>query len=88
MAREGREPGYRGDVATRIGDQVKFRVANVFLWSPEEPLSALPPDAEVYGAVTGFSDSGSEPLLRVSLSVEVVRKQSVIVRLDDLETIG
>lgn len=75
-------PG-RGGIPTRIGDQVKFRTASVFLWTRDEPLSALPPDAEIEGRVVDFSDSGPEP--RAFAVVEVLKKQSVIVRVSELE---
>jgi hypothetical protein len=64
---------------------VKFRAANVFLWPREEPLSALPPDVEVQGRLVGFSDSGLES--RVFGLVEVVKTQTVVVRVSDLEVI-
>jgi hypothetical protein len=72
-------------LATRVGDQVKFRCASVFLWPQEEPISALPPDAEVRGRVVGFSDSGLEH--RVFAMVEVVKTQIVIVRVSELDVI-
>jgi hypothetical protein len=55
------------------------------LWQREEPLSALPLDAEVHGRLVGFSDSGLEP--RVFGLVEVVKTQTVVVRVSDLEVI-
>ena len=70
---------------TRVGDQVKFRAADVFVWPEEEPLSALAPNAEVQGRLVGFSDSGAEQ--RVFAVVEVPRVQNVIVRVSDLEVI-
>lgn len=70
--------------ATRIGDQVRFRTADVFLWPPEDPLSGSPPDAELHGTVVGFSDSGAAS--RVFAVVEVIRKQNIIVRVEDLES--
>jgi hypothetical protein len=75
----------RRHLATRIGDQVKFRLANVFLGPKEEPLYGLPPDAEVQGRLVGFSDSGLEPC--VFGVVEVVKTETVIVRISDLEVI-
>ena len=57
----------------------------MFLWPGEEPLSALPPDAEIRGRLMAFSDSGSEA--RVFAVIELVKKQSVIVPVSDLEVI-
>jgi hypothetical protein len=57
----------------------------VFLWPAEEPLSALPSDAEIHGRVTDFSDSGLEE--RVFAIIEVVKKHSVIVPVSELELI-
>ncbi|MGC1296214.1 MAG: hypothetical protein WA869_14360 [Alloacidobacterium sp.] len=64
---------------------MKFRPATVFLWPSEEPLSALPPDSEVHGRLIGFSDSGLEP--RVFGVVEVVKTQTIVVRVSDLAVI-
>jgi hypothetical protein len=60
-------------------------VANVFLWPEESSLSALPQDAEIEGKLTGFSDSGSDP--RVFALVEIVKTQTIIVRVSELEVI-
>lgn len=70
---------------TQIGDQVRFRPASVFLWPEESSLSAVPPDAEIEGKVTGFSDSGSEA--RVFAVVEVVKTETLVVRVSGLEVI-
>jgi hypothetical protein len=64
---------------------VRFRSASTFLWPEEESLSALPPDAEIYGKVIGFSDSGSEQ--RVFAVVEVAKRQNVVVPVSDLEVV-
>jgi len=69
--------------ATRIGDHVKFRTERVFLWLQEEQFSTLPPGAELRGTVVEFSDSGQEA--RVYAVIEVMKKQNVIVAVNDLE---
>jgi hypothetical protein len=71
--------------STRIGDQVRFRAGNVFLWPEEDTLSMLPEDAEIEGRVVGFSDSGLEPLFFAV--IEVVRKQTIIVPVSGLKVI-
>jgi hypothetical protein len=72
-----------GGTPTRIGDQVKFEVRSVFFWPQDESPGALPPDAKIEGKVVGFSDSGSEPC--VFAVVEIVKTQSVIVPIKELE---
>ena len=42
------------------GDWVAFRLADVYLPDPREPVSALPSDALLMGRLVGYSDSGSE----------------------------
>ena len=55
----------------------------MFLWPPEESLEALSPETEFQGTVVGFSDSGAEAC--VFAVVEVVKRQNLIVRVQDLE---
>ncbi len=57
----------------------------MFLWPEDEPLSALPPGEGIEGRVVGFSDSGLEPC--VFAVVEVVRTQTVIVPVNEVEAI-
>lgn len=71
--------------ATRIGDHVKFRTDRVFLWLQEEQLSTLPADTQIQGTVVDFSDSGPE--VRVYAVVEVLKKQNVIVPVNELEVV-
>ena len=52
------------------------------MWQDETSLSALPQNVEIEGKVIGFSDSGSEP--RAFALVEVVRTQTVVVRVGEL----
>ena len=55
------------------------------MWPEESSLSALPQDAAIEGKLIGFSDSGSEP--RVFALVEVVKTQTIVVRVSELEVI-
>jgi hypothetical protein len=74
-----------GGIPTRIGDEVRFRAASVFLW-PEQSSSGAPlDDAEIEGKIIGFSDSGSERC--VFAVVEVVKTQTLIVRASELEVV-
>jgi len=78
-------PRVGDNIPAQIGDPVRFRAGNVFVWPREGPLSAVPADAEMEGKVVGFSDSGSEP--RVFAVVEVLTKHTVIVPVTGLEVI-
>jgi len=74
-----------GGTPTRIGDQVRFRASSVFLWPEQSSLTAPPDDAEIEGKVIGFSDSGTDS--RVFAVIEVVKVQTLIVRVCELEVI-
>jgi hypothetical protein len=64
---------------------VRFRVTAIFLSQSPEPFTAFPADAELEGTVIDFSDSGEQ---RAAFAVvEVVRPQSVIVPVSDLQEV-
>ena len=67
---------------THKGDRVSVTVSSVYLAGPEEPISGMPGSTELEGTVIGFSDSGSG--IATFAVVEVLRKQTVIVRVEDL----
>jgi len=56
-----------------------FRLSSVFLTPSEDPL---PPDEEIEGTVIDFSDSGN--IAQCFAIVEVVRKQNVVVAVNEL----
>jgi hypothetical protein len=70
---------------TDKGDWVRFRVADVFLPSQEELLSAPSADTEMEGTIVDFSDSGLK--LRAFAVVEVVNKQTMVVPVEKLKLI-
>lgn len=68
---------------TRVGDKVRFQIADVFLPSPGAVFAAVPTDTQLEGTIVGFSDSGLKT--RFFAVVEVVRVQSLVVPLEKLE---
>lgn len=74
-----------GGIQTRIGDQVRFRAASVFLWPEQNSSGAPPDDAEIEGKIIGFSDSGAEQC--VFAVVEVVTTRALIVRVSEIEVV-
>lgn len=75
----------REENTTRQGDRVSFRISDVFLPPAEELLKPLSPDSEMEGTIIDFSDSGSKP--RVFAVVEVVKKNTVVVPVSELQLI-
>ncbi len=65
---------------TQVGDRVTFPRRSVFLPPSEEPLTL---DESWEGTVIEFSDSGTEA--QFFAVVEVVRKQTVIVPVSELQ---
>jgi len=74
-----------GGANTREGDNVRFRISDVFLPGSEEVFSALPPDALMEGVVVSFSDAGSES--RVFAVVDVVRQQTLVVPVNKITVV-
>jgi hypothetical protein len=75
----------KGEVPTQAGDRVRFRVADVFLPSPEGLLPAPSIDELVEGTIVDFSDSGQKA--RAFALVDVIRTQTVVVPVENLEGI-
>lgn len=79
-----REPS-RED-ATKIGSRVRFSASSVFIPNPEEAASFSPDGGELEGTIASFSDSGTS--VKAYAVVEVVRKLSLVVLVDDLRPIS
>lgn len=71
--------------ATEIGSRVRFSARSVFLPNTEEAVSFAAGRDELEGTIAGFSDSGASA--KVYAVVEVVRKLSLIVPVDDLSVV-
>jgi len=61
----------------QIGDQVSFRISDVYLPEPAEVLAQLTAEVEANGVIVEFSDSGSKP--RAYAVVQITQKQVVLV---------
>jgi hypothetical protein len=70
---------------TRVGDQVRFQVGDVFLHSPGGLSPLTEEEEELEGTVIDFSDCGSEH--RFFAVIEVIRRASLIVPVDKLEAV-
>ena len=68
--------------ATEIGSRVRFSASSVFLANPEETASLTSGCDELGGTIASFSDSGAS--VRAYAVVEVVRKVSLVVPVDEL----
>jgi len=66
-----------GRSSTEKGDQVSFRVCDVFLPNAKELPATWADAAEVEGTIVDFSDSGNTS--RVFAVVEVVQRRTVVV---------
>ena len=78
--RHATQQDVRREVATRVGDKVRFHVSSIFLSQAPEPF---PPDADLEGTVIDFSDSGTQA--SVFAVIEVVRTHTVIVPVNELQ---
>jgi hypothetical protein len=74
------------EVSTEIGDRVRFSVNSVFLPNHEETVRFAAGCDGFEGTITGFSDSGGSA--KVYAVVEVVRKLSLVVPVDDLSLVS
>jgi hypothetical protein len=72
--------------ATEIGNRVKFSAQRVFLANPEDAMSLASENGDLEGTIVGFSDSGTAA--KAYAVVEVVRKMSLVVPVDDLNLIS
>ena len=76
--------GSRGRKLTQTGDKVRFRISDVFLPNPDALLVIPPAEEEVEGTIIDFSDSGQKA--RFFALVDVVRRQTVVVPVEKLES--
>jgi hypothetical protein len=74
------------EAGTDIGSRVRFSAHNVFLANQEEAASLASGDEEFEGRIIGFSDSGA--LVKAYAVVEVVRKLSFVVPVQDLRLVS
>lgn len=65
---------------------MRFRISDVFLPSPDALLVAQAGEGELEGTIVDFSDSGQKE--RVFALVDVVRRQTVVVPVEKLETVS
>jgi hypothetical protein len=79
------ELGFRGSNPTQTGDKVRFRVSDVFLPNEEAVLATPQAEEELEGIIVDFSDSGHKA--RVFALVDVVRRQTLVVPVEKLETV-
>jgi hypothetical protein len=75
-----------GRSSTEKGDQVSFRVVDVFLPNAKELAPTWADATEVVGTIVDFSDSGGAS--RVFAVVEVVQKKTVVVPVEKLTRRG
>ena len=73
------------EAATETGSRVRFSARSVFLPNPEEAVNFAGND-ELEGIITGFSDSGAS--LKAYAVVEVVRKLSLVVPIQELRLVS
>jgi hypothetical protein len=69
----------------RRGDQVSFRVRDIYLPGPVEFVESLDPDTEVLGCIVGFSDSGSSP--GAFAIVQTGERRKVVVPINSLSPV-
>ena len=62
--------------SAQVGDQVSFRLADVFLPEPSEVMANLTTDVEANGVVVEFSDSGNDQ--RAYAVVRISPNQAVL----------
>jgi hypothetical protein len=67
----------------KIGDRVRFALADVFLPGPEVGAAPSSEMTETVGTLIEFSDSG--PKTKAFAVVEVVRRQLIVVPVEKLE---
>jgi hypothetical protein len=72
--------------ATEIGNRVKFSAQRVFLANPEDAMSLASANSDLEGTIVGFSDSGTAA--KAYAVVEVIRRMSLVVPVDDLNLIS
>jgi hypothetical protein len=70
------------EAVTEIGSRVRFSAGSVFLPNLEEAVGLFSRDDYLEGTIASFSDSGASS--KVFAIVEVVRKLSLVVPVDDL----
>jgi hypothetical protein len=73
------------EARTDIGSRVRFSAHNVFLANQEEAANLASGDEEFEGMIVGFSDSGA--LVKAYAVVEVARKLSFVVPVQDLRLV-
>lgn len=73
-------------VPCKIGDRVRFALADIFLPGPELGGSPASEMTELDGTLIEFSDSGSKT--KAFAVVEVVRKQMIVVPVEKLECVA
>ncbi len=71
---------------TEIGNRVRFSAASVFIPNLEQAVGIFSRDDDLEGMIAGFSDSGASA--KVYAVVDVVRKLSLVVPVDDLNLIS
>lgn len=74
------------EARTDIGSRVRFSANSVFLANQEEAASLGCSNEEFEGRIIGFSDSGA--LVKAYAVVEVVRKLSFVVPVQDLKLVS
>jgi hypothetical protein len=62
---------------------VRFRIADIFLPTPDALLFASVGEGELEGTIINFSDSGQKA--RLFALVDVVRRQTVVVPVEKLK---
>jgi len=71
------------------GEWVAFRLADIYLPDPREPVSALATDALLMGKLVGYSDSGAEQeafsVVAVSAEQRVIVPTNMLRRLSVVE---
>jgi hypothetical protein len=65
---------------------VKFSAQRVFLANPEDAMSLASANSDLEGTIVGFSDSGTAA--KAYAVVEVIRRMSLVVPVDDLNLIS
>jgi hypothetical protein len=75
----------RGENTPQKGDQVRFKVAHIFLPDVQEVLASLTETIEVEGTITDFSDSGKT--LQAFAVVQLDEKQTVVVPVERLRVV-
>ena len=73
-----------GGYLIRVGDTVRFEVADIFLPTRDDLPQTLTAVQELQGTVTDFSDSGPQP--RVFAVVDVIAHHSLVLPVDKLRT--